>query len=254
MVATVQYRPAGTLLQTALSPYTGPWDQRLAAHLLRRAGFGGTPDDVTRLARMPMGAAVDSLIRYPKDDSLPGAPSDTGSAFEEYRAAYQDLRRNGNDPDALKTARVAFNKARQHVALAMEQWWLERMIKTKAPLQEKMALFWHGHFTTSFSKGITPREMIDQNWLYRSNALGSARDLAQSVSQDPAMLKYLDNNLNVADHPNENYARELMELFTLGIGNYTEGDVRESARAFSGWSVRGPLAGGGFFVNQRRHD
>jgi hypothetical protein len=255
MVATVQYRPAGALSDTmALAPYDGPWNRRVAGHLLRRAGFGGTPEDVSRLAAMPMNAAVDSLIHFSKDDALAGSPDDTGAVFEQLRDAYQQLRRSGGDPDALKDAQKAFAKSRRQVGASMERWWLGRMIKTKAPLQEKMTLFWHGRFTTAFSKGITPRESLDQNWLFRSNALGNARELTLAVSQDPAMLKYLDNDRNVADHPNENYARELMELYTLGIGNYTESDVRESARAFSGWNVRGPLAGGGFYFNQRKHD
>jgi uncharacterized protein (DUF1800 family) len=98
-------------------------------------------------------------------------------------------------------------------------------------------LFWHGHFTSAYEKGIPAQAIVDQNNLYRANALGNVRDLTLKVSQDPAMLRYLDNAQNIKAHPNENYARELMELFTLGIGNYTETDVRESARAFTGWGL-----------------
>ena len=120
--------------------------------------------------------------------------------------------------------------------------------------------FLHGHFTSEMgTKFIRPYEGINQNNLYRRYALGNIRDLTQEVSRDPAMLKYLDNGRSRKEHPNENYARELMELFTLGIGNYTEGDVRESARAFTGWIVRqvdaGPIqANAGFFKDQSLHD
>jgi uncharacterized protein (DUF1800 family) len=100
-----------------------------------------------------------------------------------------------------------------------------------------MTLFWHGHFTSAYQKGIPAQALVDQNNLFRANALGNVRALTLAVSQDPAMLRYLDNAQNVKVHPNENYARELMELFTLGIGNYTETDVRESARSFTGWNL-----------------
>jgi uncharacterized protein (DUF1800 family) len=115
-----------------------------------------------------------------------------------------------------------------------------------------MTLFWHGHFTSAYQgKGITAQDMLRQNQLYRSYALGNIHKLTLAVSQDPAMLKYLDNRTSRPEHPNENYARELMELFTLGIGNYTEQDIRESARAFTGWTV-GP--GDEFVFNRRFHD
>jgi uncharacterized protein (DUF1800 family) len=100
-----------------------------------------------------------------------------------------------------------------------------------------MTLFWHGHFTSAYQKGIPAQALVNQNNLFRTHALGNIRDLTLAVSQDPAMLRYLDNAQNNKSHPNENYARELMELFTLGIGNYTETDVRESARAFTGWGL-----------------
>jgi uncharacterized protein (DUF1800 family) len=255
MNATVQYRPAGALsAATALAPYGGPWNARLAAHLLRRAGFGGSPADVARYAAMTADQAVDALIHYPRDTGMPGAPSDFGDDYAGLALRVAQLQRNGDDPDGLIQARMDLQKSRRRTTAAMQRWWLERMIKSPAQLQEKMTLFWHGHFTTSFSKGITPHELIDQNWIFRSNALGNVREIAIAVSQDPAMLKYLDNARSFKEHPNENYARELMELFTLGIGNYTESDVREAARAFTGYTVRGPLQGGGFNFAAGRHD
>jgi uncharacterized protein (DUF1800 family) len=112
------------------------------------------------------------------------------------------------------------------------------MLNSPAPLQEKMTLYFHGHFTTAaIQKGVTPQMLLDQNQLFRSNALGNLRELTWQVSIDPAMMLYLDNARSDATHPNENYARELMELFTLGVDHYTEKDVRESARAWTGWIV-----------------
>jgi len=223
--------------------------------VLRRAGFGGSASDVDRLAAMSPGAAVDALIAFPRDVPAPPAleappipPFPLGPAA---RAATSD--------PAMAEARKAFqteaNAVRRRNLIALQTWWLERMIATPAPLQEKMALFWHGHFTSSPEKGTTLQELLVQNQLFRQNALGNVRELTLRVSQDPAMLRYLDNNVNQKAHPNENYARELMELFTLGIGNYTENDVRESARAFTGWTFRRAPDGTGAFVdNVRQHD
>ena len=120
--------------------------------------------------------------------------------------------------------------------VALQLWWLNRMLTTPAPLQEKMTLYFHGHFT-SRAKPMYPWITYDQNALFRRYALGNLRELALEVSKDAAMLLYLNGAQNVAAHPNENYARELMELFTLGVDNYSEQDVRESARAWTGWSV-----------------
>ncbi|MBD0379796.1 DUF1800 domain-containing protein [Paenibacillus sedimenti] len=115
-------------------------------------------------------------------------------------------------------------------------YWLYRMMNSSAPLIEKMALFWHGHFATSFYKIQNVSLMLKQIDMFRNHALGSFRDLLLSVSKDPAMMLWLDAGYNKKGNPNENYSRELMELFTLGIGNYSEQDVREAARAFTGWS------------------
>jgi uncharacterized protein (DUF1800 family) len=254
--ATPQFRPPGSLnVTTALWPYQGPWNMRLAAHLLRRAGFGGSPDEIARTAAQPIDAAVEALIRYPKADTLPAAPALLDDHYAEERRMLAQAGRGNQDEAMVQQIRMQIGKDRQKTNISMISWWLNRMINTPAPLQEKMTLFLHGLFTTSvFQKGITPKEAVDQNWIFRNNALGSAREIAHFVSRDPAMLKYLDNARSNRDHPNENYARELMELFTLGIGNYTEADIRESARAFTGYSVYGPFRGGGFVFNTRDHD
>jgi uncharacterized protein (DUF1800 family) len=249
--APAQYRPAGSLdLATALAPYTGPWNDRLAGHLLRRAGFGGSPADVARLAGGSMNAAVDGLVRFDAA-ALPAGPDLTDERYS--RDEQLALRaQSGASSDQITMIKKQFNQLRAKNRVAAQLWWLDRMIATPAPLQEKMTLFWHGHFTSSWEKGTTTQALVDQNQLFRRNALGNIRDLTLAVSKDVAMLRYLDNTQNVKAHPNENYARELMELFTLGIGNYSEDDVRESARAFTGWAIDRPTGTAVFLP--RRHD
>src|SRR5581483_4668637 len=149
--------------------------------------------------------------------------------------------------------RMEIRKNERRSILSLQSWWVNRMLSSPAPLQEKMALYFHGHFTTAaIQKGVSPAMVYAQNQLFRNNALGSLRELTWQVSTDPAMLLYLDNARNEAAHPNENYARELMELFTLGVDHYMEQDVRESARAWTGWVVL-PRLGEARFV-PGRHD
>jgi uncharacterized protein (DUF1800 family) len=258
--APSSYRPAGALdAARALEPYAGPWNRRLAAHLLRRAGFGGSPADIDRLAAMSPSVAVESLVHFPDMPAQPALPA--GLEVPPlpprglYRGFAQGVAADQSTADARKAFQMQNARTRRQNLIAMQTWWLERMISSPAPLQEKMTLFWHGHFTSSPEKQTTAQELLKQNQLFREYALGNVRDLTLHVSQDPAMLRYLDNNVNVKAHPNENYARELMELFTLGIGNYTEQDVRESARAFTGWSFARERDGSGSFVDRRnQHD
>lgn len=265
-------RPPGTLnVATALMPYAGPWNQRLAAHLLRRAGFGGSPDDVSRLARLSARDAVDSLVLFPADTGLADRPEDLPDPAELVRTLL-DINGGAKPPELLPPAQpgqaaqspdgassipalraAAISRYRGLANISLQRWWLGRMLHTSAPLQEKMTLFWHGHFTSEFAaKGTSPNDMLVQNQLLRRYALGNVRELTQAVARDPAMLKYLDNARNQKAHPNENFARELMELFTLGIGNYTEADIRESARAFTGWTLR--KGGAEFYEDDRQHD
>ncbi|HEY2475178.1 MAG TPA: DUF1800 domain-containing protein [Candidatus Cybelea sp.] len=202
-------RPAGQLDPTsALSPHAGRLGERAAAHLLRRAGFGGAPDDVGRVAGMTAAQAVDSLVALAPARSI--AP-----------------------PEELINAP---RPAKPRVTAATQLWWLNQMLTTPSPLQEKMTLYFHGHFTSRATPRF-PWITYNQNALFRQYALGNLRELTRAVSKDAAMLIYLNGTENVAAHPNENYARELMELFTLGVDNYTEEDVRESARAWTGWQV-----------------
>ena len=129
-------------------------------------------------------------------------------------------------------------------------WWANRMLNTNRPLEEKMALFWHGHFATSEAKVRDYRKMLLQNETFRRHATGNFRDLVVAVAQDPAMLYFLDAGVNVKGAPNENFAREIMELFTMGVGNYSEQDIREAARAFTGWNSDDLT----FVVNTAQHD
>lgn len=178
------------------------------AHLLRRAGFGAAPDALAQAAAAGVGSTVNALVDYENtpDDFVP--PPDL---------AISDLYRYNTAPLAA--------------------WWIGRMISTQRQLQEKMVLFWHGHFATANSKVNRSSYMYGQNQIFRTLALGSFDDILNAVFKDPAMLIWLDGTRNTRGIPNENYGREVMELFTLGDGNYTEDDVHGMARAFTGWRL-----------------
>lgn len=221
----VGFRPAGTLdLATALQPFNGRFGPRQAAHLLRRGGFGGSAADVADFSSRGMNGAVDALL-HPAGDDL---------SFPDYPAT--DLLMGANGGQAK---------------LATQMWWLDRMLRTRRPLVEKMTLFWHGHFATSIQKVPAPL-MARQIDLFRAQGLGNFRTLLASVSVDPGMLIWLDNRANTKAHPNENYAREVMELFALGLGNYTEDDIKEVARALTGWQYDGKTQASVF--NPKLHD
>lgn len=205
-------RPQGRLdVATALQPYPETLGERAAAHLLRRAGFGGTPAEIRRYSAMRAGDAVASLLAMPPAGSV--AP-----------------------PEQAQVEGTLGKRETRESVTGLQLWWLNRMLNSPAPLQEKMTLYFHGHFTSRATQRF-PRITYNQNALFRRYAAGNLRELTREVSKDAAMLIYLDGANNVASHPNENYARELMELFTLGVDNYTERDVRESARAWTGWHV-----------------
>jgi uncharacterized protein (DUF1800 family) len=222
---------------SALLPYSGPWTARTAAHLMRRAGFGGSPDEIARLGGMPMNAAVDAMLDFSRNASL-APPGELYDPISDLRQLLGTMAPAGSDDMQRRALLKDIRRQERQSFIALQRWWLNRMLNAPAPLQEKLTLFFHGHFTSAaIQKGVTPQMIYAQNDVFRSNALGNLRDLTWNVSIEPAMLLYLDNARNQAQHPNENYARELMELFTLGIGNYTEADVRESARAWTGWVV-----------------
>lgn len=175
-------------------------------YLLRRAGFGVTPAEAAVLASRGLEAVVDGLL---------------AAGDEPEEIAPPDLAKEPYSPEKLAD---------------IQAYWLHRMITTRRPLVEKMTLFWHGHFATGVKKA-KPVLMQRQNELLRRHALGAFPALLRAVGKDPAMLLWLDGHGSTRKAPNENYAREVMELFTTGPGPYTETDVREAARAFTGWRV-----------------
>ena len=192
------------------------------SHLLWRAGFGAPPGELARFRKMGLQATIDRLVDF--DDI------DDGALEERLAAQELDLEQSLNQ---------------------LQRWWLQRMAYTARPLQEKMTFFWHGILTSSFRIVGKGPYMIGQNRLFREQGMGRYDELLKAVSRDPAMMTYLDSRSNKKAAPNENYSRELMELFTLGIGHYTEEDVRESARAFTGWQLSRTR---GFYVNAKQHD
>lgn len=189
-------------------------------HLLRRAGFGATSEELAKFINMGIPATVDYLVDYDNID------------------------------DSALEARLSGINLNLDNLVDLQRWWFLRMIYTKRPLQEKMTLFWHGLLTSAYSKVGRGPYMYDQNQLFRKMALEKYDKLLKAVARDPAMLIWLDSQVNRKASPNENFARELMELFTMGVGNYTEGDVRQSARAFTGWMLNQRV----FVFNFGQHD
>jgi len=210
------------------------WNEEKAAHLLNRAGFSAHPDDIQRLAAMRPAEAVASLVDYekiPDHTTNPPWAKPNPDAVKEQRAMrlLSEVER--------RQQRARQRRQTRHEMADLRQWWLERMAYGPRPLQEKLVLFWHGHFATSQEKVKMAYLMFQQNEVFRQHAKGKWIDLLTAVSKDPAMLVWLDGARSNRQKPNENFAREVMELFTLGEGNYSEDDIREAARAFTGWSV-----------------
>lgn len=198
------------------------WSRSAATHLLWRAGFGASADEIQQATQDGLDKTLDRLL------SPPAETAEFGKADALLRQAAFD---SGNIAD-LKT------------------WWLHRMTASANPLVEKLTLLWHNHFATSNAKVDSVPLMATQNDLLRRESLGSFRRVLHDMAKDVAMLVWLDSNSNRKRHPNENFAREVMELFSLGVGNYSEHDIQEAARAFTGWHVRN----GEFWYNAIQHD
>ena len=246
------------------------WSRDRATHLLERAGFGGTPQEIDYLASLSPDAAVRHLVAYHRvDDSHVPAFEESGvfdpslDPFPKSRIdAVRIARANGEaigvrvKPGGDRPLQPVVNRFFYWLRadlLEMRragQWWAQRMLVTPRPLQEKLALFWHGHFATSDTKVRDYRKLLKQYALFREHANGNFRDLLIGIARDPAMLVYLDAGENVKGRPNENFGREILELFTMGVGNYTETDIREASRAFTGWTH----AGLDFIVQPELHD
>ncbi|HCP23876.1 MAG: DUF1800 domain-containing protein [SAR202 cluster bacterium] len=181
----------------------------LMAHLLRRAGFGATLPELEAYQTKGYEATVEELL-HPED-----APEWNDDLVRRYHADQNSI--------------MYFESA--------QSYWMYKMINSQRPLEEKMALFWHGLFATAYGKLNHAKGVVNQTDTFRRNGLGNFRDILMDLSKDPAMIFWLDNKDNHKDAPNENYGRELLELFSMGIGNYTEDDVKNCARAFTGWTI-----------------
>jgi uncharacterized protein (DUF1800 family) len=197
------------------APFTNSieFDVRTAGHLLRRLEFGATPDKLDEALESGPQATVERIFDFDPHSDVGGLDS-----FLEQAKSLFDVRRNVN---------------------TVADWWLHRMTHTPKPLQERMALLWHDHFATSAGKVRRADWMHDQIEAFRRDGLGSFRDLVVKVGRQPAMLRWLDGDKSKKGSPNENYGREVLELFCLGVGHYEEADIQELSRAFTGWQIRG---------------
>ena len=184
-------------------------DLALMAHLMRRAGFGEPRDGIEAYVAKGYEATVEELLHLGDHQAMPD------DLIRRYHSDLSDMKGGGPPPAN----------------------WLYRMVTTKAPLQEKIALFWHGIFATGFSKITNGKDLMDQIQMFRRYGLGSFQTLLLELSKDPSMIIWLDNHDNHNGAINENYGRELLELFSMGVGNYTEQDIKECARAFTGWTI-----------------
>lgn len=228
---------------TPIAPKNFGYEQ--ARHLLWRAGFGGTPMQIQTLASWGPTKAVEYVIDPANaPDDLPRSDLFDRNILREptaeERKAQQQARQK-QDEDALAKFRVEQQRRqgqdRQQIG-EIQRWWLKRMIETPRPLEERMVLFWHGHFATSYRNTENSYHMYLQNQLFRKHATGNFGDLLYGIIRDPAMLKYLNNDTSRKGKANENLAREIMELFSLGIGGYGENDIKEGARALTGYTFK----------------
>nr|CAA6830370.1 MAG: PROBABLE SIGNAL PEPTIDE PROTEIN [uncultured Thiotrichaceae bacterium] len=209
-----------------------------ARHLISRTGFGAEWEEIKRLERMPRDKAIDFLMSR-RDTSLPAIPG--FSHWRKMSALNKDMGRR------RMVMRIAKGEG-----VKLQNWWLQHMLETQSPFLERMTLFWHNYFPSSIRKTKLPSLLVNQNRLLRKHALGNFSLLLHSIAKDPAMLVYLDGYKNTKDAVNENFARELLELFTLGRQHFSERDVQEAARAFTGWGIH-PHSGQ-FFFDRKAHD
>ena len=222
------------------------FDERKAMHLLQRAGFGGTPQQAQALENIGLEKSVEYIVNYQDlPDPKPVSPDDYDKdimrpATQTERQEIRKVRQSGDEAmlEQLRKERQRRQRADRKQVSEMERWWLQRMISTPRPLEEKLTLFWHGHFATGYRGTENSYHMFLQNMFFRNNAMGNFKEgLVRGIIHDPAMIKYLNNDQNRKQAPNENLARELMELFTLGEGEgYTEDDIKEGARCLTGYT------------------
>ena len=198
-----------------------------ARHLLNRTGFGATDAEIRDYAALERGEAVERLLSGARREASVAPPAFVSDPF----TPYYKLRQMSAEE------RMAAQRKLVQQGFELRAWWLREMLFSPSPLTEHMTLFWHNHFATSQQKVRVSSLMYRQNALLRREALGNFATMLRAIAKDPAMLVYLDNAGSRKQAPNENFAREVMELFTLGEGHYGEADVKEAARAFTGWSL-----------------
>ncbi len=210
--------------------------------LLDRTCFSATKSSISSFENDNYEEAIRKLI-----ESVSTVPK---SSYPKWKGQF--LGKGVNWQKLSAEEKKALKKLRNKRGKELQKWWLKEMIETDSPLTEKMVLFWHNHFTSELAKVKWPSLMLEQNILFRKYAVGSFADLLREIAKDPAMIIYLDNRTNKKSHPNENFARELLELFTLGEGHYSEKDIKEAARAFTGWTVDRKT--GKFKFDRKNHD
>ena len=219
------------LASSSLAVQASPMGADDAGHLLNRAGFGARPADLAEFSRLTREAAIDRLLASTPSDARTPVPAELAEYVPPMRV------RQLSDEERRELQRKT--------GIALRRWWVDTLFAAQTPaeqLRERMTLFWHNHFVSSVQKVKSAKLMLDQNRLLRRHALGRFDELLHAVGKDPAMVVYLDSASSRRGSPNENFAREVMELFTLGEGNYGEQDVKEAARAFTGWSIE-PASG-----------
>lgn len=194
-------------------------------HLVERIGLGAEPEIIRRLQGKSRAQAVHIMLR-PRSPHAPKPPTMTTWNVR------QNMYQSSNSRLKMRMHQRTIEEGHR-----LKQWWIGHMLTTEFPLLEKMTLFWHSHFTSSLDKTEQPRLNYKQNMLFRRLALGNFGTLLRAVAKDPAMSIYLDGHLNKKSNPNENFARELLELFTLGHGHFSQQDVEQTAKAFTGWEV-----------------
>ncbi|MFN0008509.1 MAG: DUF1800 family protein [Planctomycetota bacterium] len=232
--------PAETVAGRARSGFV--WDAKKVEHLMNRAGFGARPSEIEAAVALGQAALVEKLV----GERVEVEPF----FFERIEAPDPKVVKTMSVDDRTAMMREIREKDRRQL-LEYTTWWYDRMTSGEDALRERMVLFWHGFFTSSFEDVKRSWLLIQQNQLVRQQALGSYADLLAAMAKDPAMLTFLDNQVNKKASPNENFARELMELFSLGAGNFTEQDVKEAARALTG---RGVSRQGNYEFHKRLHD
>ena len=213
-----------------------------ARHLLARTGFGGSSEQIRDLTSQSYEEAVTVILNQTRKQPLTPPPEWVGEPLMS-RKQIKELSQEERKELRRQWRRRSFE---------LKAWWMRELVQTDTPFSEQMTLFWHNHFASSLRKVKSPKLMYRQNLLLREHALGNFRQLIHAVAKDPAMIIYLDNAFNREGKPNENFARELLELFTLGEGHYTEKDIKEAARAFTGWAIERRT--GKFRFVRRRHD